>query len=156
MQERAESGRRRRRRKWRLPMWLELGLLAIAAIILFGLGGIIVWASIVPIPSINDFENREVAQSTKIYDRTGNIVLYDVHGEEERTSVPLDQISPYLQDATIAIEDSTFYSNAGFRPLSFARAAFVDLTSGGYAEGGSTITQQVVENALLTDDKTIT
>ena len=109
-----------------------------------------------PIPSINNFENREVSQSTKIYDRTGNVVLYDAHGAEERTSVPLAQISPYIQEATVAIEDSTFYTNAGIRPLSSLRALWVDLTTGSYQQGGSTITQQVVKNALLTQDKTIT
>lgn len=138
-----------------MPEWLRLSLVGLIALVLFGLGGVIIWASLVPIPSINNFENREVAQSTKIYDRTGNIVLYDVHGAEQRTSVPLDQISPYIQQATISIEDDTFYQNAGFRPLSFMRAMWVDLTSASYAEGGSTITQQVVKNALLTQDKTI-
>jgi penicillin-binding protein 1C len=145
-----------KRRFKKIPEWLKLSGVAFIALVLFGLGGVIIWASVVPIPSINNFENREVSQSTKIYDRTGNIVLYDVHGAEERTSVPLDQISPYIQDATISIEDSTFYTNAGFRPLSFLRAAWADLTSASYAEGGSTITQQVVKNALLTQDKTVT
>lgn len=138
-----------------MPYWLEFGILGIVALFLFIVGGIIVWASLVPIPSIENFENRQVAQSTKIYDRTGNIVLYDVHGEEERTSVPLSQISPYIQDATISIEDDTFYQNAGVRPLSILRAAWADVTARGYAQGGSTITQQVVKNSLLTDDKTI-
>jgi penicillin-binding protein 1C len=138
----------------RVPAWLELGVIAFFALILFGLGGIVLWASLVPIPSISNFENRDVAQSTKIYDRTGNIVLYDVHGSVRRTAVPLDQINPYVREATISIEDASFYQNIGFRPLSFARAMFVDLLSGSYVQGGSTITQQVVKNALLTQNKT--
>ena len=144
------------RRFLKIPQWLELGLLAIAAIILLVLGFSIVWATIAPIPSIDNFQNREVAQSTKIYDRTGNIVLYDVHGTMRRVAVPLDQISPYIQHAAVAVEDATFYENAGFRPLSFARAMFINIISGGYVQGGSTITQQVVKNALLTQEKTIT
>jgi membrane peptidoglycan carboxypeptidase len=151
--------RRKRRRlfkRFSIPQWIELTVLGVFALVLFGLGGIIVWASLVPIPSINDFENREVAQSTKIYDRTGNIVLYDAHGAEERTSVPLTSISPYIQEATVSIEDSTFYTNAGVRPLSVVRALWVDLTAGSYEQGASTITQQVVKNALLTSDKTLT
>jgi penicillin-binding protein 1C len=143
-------------KRFSIPQWLELFVLGLFAIVLFGLGGVIIWASLVPIPSINNFENRQVAQSTKIYDRTGNIVLYDAHGAEQRTSVPLSQISPYLQDATISIEDTTFYHNAGVRPLSALRALWVDLTSGKYEQGGSTITQQVVKNALLTQNKTLT
>ena len=140
--------------RW-IPEWVKVGLLGGTAVILFILGGIIIWAAVMPIPSINSFENRQVAESTKIYDRTGNVVLYDVHGSVRRTSVPLDQISPYVQQATIAIEDATFYENAGFRPLSFLRAAFVNIVRGEYAQGGSTITQQVVKNALLNQSKTI-
>jgi len=130
-------------------------MLAIVALLLIALGSAILWAAVVPIPSINNFENRKVAESTKIFDRTGNIVLYDVHGAIRRTAVPLDQVSPYLQNATIAIEDTEFYNHKGFRPLSFARAAWVNLTTGSFSQGGSTITQQVVKNALLTQRKTI-
>ena len=137
------------------PDWLKIGVLGAVAIVLFLLGAIIIWAAVMPIPAINDFENRQVAESTKIYDRTGNIVLYDVHGAVRRTSVPLEEISPLIQEATISIEDDTFYRNAGFRPLSFMRALLADLMAGSYAQGGSTITQQVVKNALLNQTKTI-
>ena len=144
------------RRWWRrLPQWVELSLVAIVALIFIAFGTAILWATFTPIPAINNFESREVAQSTKIYDRTGNVVLYDVHGSVRRTAVTLDQISPYIRNATIATEDDTFYTNAGFRPLSFLRAVIVNVLSHSYSQGGSTITQQVVKNALLTQDKTI-
>ena len=52
------------------------------------------WAILVSIPSIDGIENRVVGESTKIYDRTGNVLLYDVHGAMRRTEVPLDEISP--------------------------------------------------------------
>jgi 1A family penicillin-binding protein len=144
------------RKLWRkLPPWVELGIVGLIAALFLALGGAVVWATFTPIPAINNFENRQVAQSTKIYDRTGNIVLYDVHGQVRRTSVPLDAISPYVRNATIATEDDTFYTNAGFRPLSFLRAVVANLLSRSYQQGGSTITQQVVKNALLTQDKTI-
>jgi 1A family penicillin-binding protein len=138
------------------PEWVKVTVLAILSLIFFGLGGVIIWASLVPIPSIDSFESRQVAQSTKIYDRTGTVVLYDVHGQVRRTSVSLDEISPYIQNATIAAEDDTFYTNPGINVPSLARAILADLTSGGYAQGGSTITQQVVKNALLTQEKTVT
>lgn len=144
----------RRLRRW-VPAWLEVVLITGAIVVFLVLGATVLWATLTPIPAINNFENRQVAQSTKIYDRTGNIVLYDVHGSVRRTYVPLDQISAYVQKATVAVEDDTFYSNSGFRPLSFLRAALVDLFSRSYAQGGSTITQQVVKNALLSSDKTI-
>ena len=139
-----------------LPEWVRLTGVALLALLLFGLGGVVVWAALVPIPSISSFQDRQVSQSTQIYDRTGNILLYDVHGEEERTSVPIDQISPYIQHATIAIEDQSFYTNAGVDPYSIIRALLADFTSASYAQGASTITQQVVKNALLTQDKTLT
>ncbi len=137
-----------------LPPWVEITILAGLAVGLLILGTLFIWASFVPIPSIDNFQNRKVAESTKIYDRTGNVVLYDVHGTMRRTAVPLDQISPYVQRATIAIEDAEFYNHHGFRPLSFARAVWADITTGSFGQGGSTITQQVVKNALLTQDKT--
>jgi len=147
---------RRLKRLWkRLPPWVELSVLAIAALLLIGFGSAIVWAAVVPLPTINNFENRKVAESTKIFDRTGNVVLYDVHGAMRRTAVSLDQISPYVQKATIAIEDDTFYEHRGFRPLSFVRALMVNLSTGSFSQGGSTITQQVVKNTLLTQRKTI-
>src|SRR3989338_1860024 len=147
---------RRLKHLWkRLPPWVELSVLAIAALLLIGFRRAIVWAAVVPLPTINNFENRKVAESTKIYDRTGNIVLYDVHGAMRRTAVSLDEISPYLRNATIAIEDATFYQHNGFRPLSFLRAVMVNISTGRFSQGGSTITQQVVKNALLTQQKTV-
>jgi 1A family penicillin-binding protein len=139
-----------------LPEWARLGLTALVALIFFALAGTIAWATFMPIPAINNFENRQLAESTKIYDRTGNIVLYDVHGSVRRTAVQLDGISPYIQKATIAIEDDQFYKHHGVRPLAFLRAAYYDLILHSYNQGGSTITQQVVKNALLTQSKTIT
>ena len=144
------------RKLWRkLPPWAELSLLAAVIIALIAIGSAITWASLVPLPSIDNFENRKVAESTKIYDRTGNIVLFDVYGQIRRTVVPLEEISPYIRKATIAIEDAEFYAHKGFRPLSFLRALFVNMTSGSFSQGGSTLTQQVVKNALLTQRKTI-
>lgn len=151
-----EARRRTSHHFSRLPEWVRLTLTALAALVFFGLGGVIAWATFMPIPAINSFENRQVAESTKIYDRTGNIVLYDVYGAVRRTAVPLEEISPYIQKATIAIEDANFYSHHGFRPTRFLLAAWADITTGSFGQGGSTITQQVVKNALLTRKKTIT
>ena len=111
-----------------MPQWLEVSLIIATVAVLVIVGGGIVWATIMPIPAINNFENRQVAQSTKIFDRTGNIVLSDVHGAMRRTSVPLEEISPYIQKAAIGIEDDTFYENAGFRPLSLMRAIWTNIT----------------------------
>lgn len=115
------------------------------------------WAVLATIPSIETIENRAVAESTKIYDRTGDVLLYDVHGAVRRTEVPFDEISPYIRNATVAIEDDTFYQHHGFRPMAFLRAVLVNLglREGYRGQGGSTITQQVIKNTLLTKDKTL-
>ncbi|MDE2038334.1 MAG: penicillin-binding protein [Patescibacteria group bacterium] len=127
---------------------------AISAFLVFT-GLFALWIATLPIPDVQSFENRKVTESTKIYDRTGSILLYDTGTEIRRTVVPLADISPYVQEATIAIEDSNFYHNIGIEPLSILRAAFADVLSVGYDQGASTITQQVVKNSLLTTDKTI-
>lgn len=127
-------------------------LLCIGGVFLVsGLG--ILSIALTPTPDLASFGNRQVALSTKIYDRTGETVLYDLSPDTTREYVPLENISGHLVRATIAIEDSRFYEHGGVAPLSFLRAALVNLTTGSYSQGGSTITQQVVKNSILTSKK---
>ena len=129
----------------------------ILAILFFSLSGIfIVWMANLKIPDFTAFDKRKVSQSTKIYDKTGKILLYDIHQNIKRKIVPYDEISKDIKNATVAIEDSDFYNHYGVKPLAFLRAVFVNLSSGEFSQGGSTITQQVVKNSILTTDKTIT
>ena len=72
------------------------------------------------------FETRQISQSTKIYDRTGTVLLYDVNAGSKRTVVPLSAISPYIQDATLAIEDANFYNHGGIDVKSIFRALLAD------------------------------
>lgn len=125
-----------------------------AALIIAGLGAL--WVATLKMPDLNSFETRRVIESTKIYDRTGTVLLYDTGTNAKRTVVPLSEISPQIAQATIAIEDSNFYHNSGIEPTSIIRAVLADLVSGGFDQGASTITQQVVKNSLLTQDKTLT
>ncbi len=122
-------------------------------LVIVGLGAL--WVATLKMPDLRSFENRKVIESTKIYDRTG-LLLYDTGINTRRTSVKLSDISPYIQKATIAIEDTNFYTNMGIEPLSIVRAVLANFISREYAQGASTITQQVVKNALLTQDKTLT
>jgi 1A family penicillin-binding protein len=115
----------------------------------------LLWISTFDLPDLDSFEQRKVAQSTKIYDRTGKILLYDVFEGSKRTIVPFTEISRNIKNATVAIEDDQFYNHVGIRPLSFLRAVIANLLTGSYGQGGSTITQQVVKNALLTKEKKI-
>ncbi len=129
-------------------------LLGVSAVFLMCLV-FLTYTLFIPLPAIDDFHNRQVPQSTKIYDRTGKVLLYDIHGEMRRTEISLTDVSPHLVNATIAIEDQDFYKHHGFRPVALMRALKENLSSRKYEQGGSTITQQVVKNTLLTNKKTI-
>lgn len=134
-----------------LRTFLSLGV----ATSLLLLGGILLWAANLKIPDLRSFEQRKVEQSTKIFDRTGSVLLYDVHEDVQRTIVPFDRISRHVKNATVAIEDAEFYEHHGIKPTAILRAILANITSLGYSQGGSTITQQVVKNSILTTDKTI-
>jgi len=118
--------------------------------------GLIIYVILVSrnLPNPNQLINREVAQSTKIYDRTGETVLYEISGNERRTLVALKDIPNYVKEATIAIEDKDFYKHGGFSIWSMFRTAVTDVLFHRSA-GGSTLTQQFVKNAILSSEKTI-
>ncbi len=112
------------------------------------------WAS-VAIPNLKTLEERKVIESTKIYDRSGQILLYDVHSDIKRTIIPFDKIPKSLKNAVISIEDADFYKHGGFSISSTVRAFIVDLISGEFKQGGSTITQQLAKQVFLTADKSV-
>jgi 1A family penicillin-binding protein len=124
---------------------------------IFVLGATIftVWVITLKLPDFNDFQTRLTHRSTQIYDRTGKVLLYDLHKDVKRTVVPLSEMSPNIQRATIAVEDDKFYEHFGVRPLALLRAVILNVIHGKYVQGGSTITQQVIKNTLLTQKKTI-
>ncbi|HQU07731.1 MAG TPA: transglycosylase domain-containing protein [Candidatus Paceibacterota bacterium] len=147
--------RKKKARSKGRPRPFLVAFIFVTSFVLVVAGAGALWIAFTPTPDIATFSNREVTQSTKIYDRTGKILLYDYGRDVKRSVVPLSAISPYIQKATIAIEDSSFYSHGGVRFSSILRAMFTDLLGGSFAQGGSTITQQVVKNALLTNQKSI-
>ena len=107
------------------------------------------------LPDPNRLLNREVAQSTKLYDRTGETVIYEIYGDQKRTLVALEGIPEHAKWATIAIEDKNFYKHKGFSLWAIARTVITNVIRGRKA-GGSTLTQQFVKNAVLTSEKTYT
>lgn len=131
-----------------------LFLLAMAAAFVF-----IAFLAIVLIsrdlPNPNQLMEREVAQSTKIYDRSGENILYEISGEERRTLVLLEDIPANVKNATIAVEDKNFYNHGAFSVLAMARTAVTNIVYNRSA-GGSTLTQQFIKNAVLSNEKTIT
>lgn len=98
--------------------------------------------------------HRKIAQTSTIYDRTGEHVLYEIHGEENRRIITHDEIPDVIRLVTIIVEDNNFYSHHGIDIISILRAAKANLQNSQLSEGASTITQQLARNAFLTRDKT--
>lgn len=106
------------------------------------------------LPSPKELSERSPEVSTKIYDRNGNL-LYKIYKNENRTIIPLSQIPESVRLATLAAEDAEFYNHPGFSIRGITRAIVRDVKTGSL-QGGSTITQQLVKNALLSPEKTVT
>lgn len=128
------------------------GLFALCAL---GFFGIIVASFYSSLPSADQINNRRVSQSTKIYDRSGEVLLYEIHGEEKRTVIPDEAIPKYVKEATISIEDQNFYNHPAFDWRGTLRAVAKDVLNLSKEQGGSTITQQLAKNAFLSGEKTI-
>ncbi len=141
------------KKRW-LRRLLKITGWCVAAFLLFAIGVFAYYAKDLPSPTkLND---RQVVESTKIYDRTGEHLLYEIHGEEKRTSIPLDQMSDIVRAATISAEDQEFYQHHGVQFKAVARAAIYDVLGRNASQGGSTITQQLIKNTVLTNEKTFT
>ena len=136
---------------------IERLLLAGLSIFFILVGAFFIWVATLKVPTISSFTDQKISSSTKIYDRTGTVVLYDVNSNIKRTIVSTDQISPLAKEALVAIEDKNFYHNIGIEPKSILRAVIADLVPfiKKPTEGGSTITQQLIKNALLSQQQSI-
>lgn len=107
------------------------------------------------LPTPGAIKNRKPAESSQILDRNGK-VLYDVHGDENRTILKSEEIPISIKQATVAAEDKNFYKHFGVDAKGLVRAVVTNIFQGDLvAQGGSTITQQFVKNALLTTKKTM-
>lgn len=106
------------------------------------------------LPSPYKLTERDLEQSTQIFDRNGEL-LYSIYGDKNRTLIELKDIPQYLKDATISIEDKNFYQHKGFDVTAIIRAVR-DVALDRNLTGGSTLTQQLVKNALLSNEQTVT
>lgn len=113
----------------------------------------IYYAKDLPRPEV--FTERPFILPTKIYDREGEVLLYQIYGEEKRTVISLDQVPDYLKEAVIAAEDSDFYHHFGLDVKGILRAILNNLKIGRPVYGGSTISQQLIRSSFLTLDKTL-
>ncbi|MFB6181315.1 MAG: penicillin-binding protein [Candidatus Magasanikbacteria bacterium] len=110
------------------------------------------WAS-KNLPSPDQLIQRDIAQTTKIYDRSGEHLLYEIFANKNRTLVELNKVPKHLKQGVIATEDDRFYEHYGVRPLSIARAVFNAIVYNERIQGTSTLTQQLVKNAVLTRER---
>lgn len=139
-----KTGFRRLMPSWKLVLGGLLTLMVIGAA-LFAAA-----VYIFPVPQPNDVA---IAETTKVMYADGKHEIGRL-GDVRRTSVPLSEVPMDVQHAVLAAEDRTFYDHGGFSPEGISRAMWNNLT-GGDTQGGSTITQQYVKNAYLTQDQTV-
>ncbi|MFZ2072546.1 MAG: transglycosylase domain-containing protein, partial [Minisyncoccia bacterium] len=142
-------------KKYKNKRFLKNLVLLSAGIFVFMVGIVIIWISSFKIPDFKSFEDRKVVNSTKIYDRTGEVLLYDIHQDVKRTNIPFDQMGSNIKNATVAVEDADFYNHSGIRITSIIRATIWAKLTGKKVTGGSTITQQLVKNTLLTSERSL-
>lgn len=144
-----------------------LGLIAVIAFV--------IWVAAISreLPRTDGLLDRNLVESTKIFDRTGKHLLYQIHGDERRTAIEITDLPDHVANAFIAIEDKDFYSHNGILPKRIVKAVYDDImylvkrtfipkvirTKFGIrlnkVQGGSTITQQFIKNAVLTPEKRI-
>ena len=137
------------RSRWKRTKKIILWLLAIFFII--GVASFLYIAKDLPNPK--ELEERQITESTKIYDRTGQVILYDIHGEEKRTVIAFNEIPDSIKNATIAVEDANFYHHFGLDFKGIARAVWGVITGNRSAGGGSTITQQFIKKSFFSDKR---
>ncbi len=135
--------------------FLKNFILTCTGIFMFLSGVGIIWFSSLKIPNLNSFEDRKIVNSTRIYDRTEKILLYDIHQDIKRTNIPFEKMGSNIKNATVAVEDSDFYNHGGIRITSIVRAVLSNLFGTSKTQGGSTITQQLIKNTLLNSKKTL-
>lgn len=106
------------------------------------------------LPDVRVVQNYIPSETSYVYDMNGQL-LSSMHDEANRKVVSLDQISPHMKRAVMAIEDSHFYQHPGINPNSIIRALVANLTQGSVVEGGSTLTMQLVKNLFLTPEQSL-
>lgn len=149
------KARREHSQLWKFKFLSNLSTSLLVGVVLFimvVIASVVFFATQVPSPS--DLTNRDIAQATKIYDKNGEL-LYDIFENQNRTPIKLSEVPEHVKQATIAIEDKDFYKHSGFSLIGISRSLYDLAMSRSIQGGGSTLTQQLVKNALLTGERTL-
>jgi len=132
--------------------WIQIGVVCVVAISTGS--AVLTRAMIVDLPSPDQLYQRTAAQSTRINDRQGRLLyeILDPHGGSH-TPIALDRVPTACVNATIAVEDANFYQHPGVDAAALVRAIWINIRSGEILSGGSTITQQLARNLLLSPEE---
>lgn len=153
--DRKAVNRRPRRRARRFFRGALFGFLLLVVAALATLAGFYVGVGR-SLPSLDLSDARGTAQTTRIYDDAESpTLLAELHGVENRQILSGDGIPQVMRDAVVAIEDERFYIHQGVDFLGILRAAWANVLNREIVQGGSTITQQYIKNAYITDDQTL-
>jgi penicillin-binding protein 1A len=153
MPRRRKQIRRKRARRSYLVFGVGVFILFVAFSLLVGIQTVM--ALVHDLPKLNEENFVSLGQTSRIYAADGSL-LAEIYGTENRTVVPLSAIPDYLKEATIAIEDERFYEHNGVDYQAIGRAMVTDISQGRLAEGGSTITQQLVKKVYVSDERSFT
>ncbi len=107
------------------------------------------------LPRPERYSDRPMAEPTRIYDRTGEHVLYTIYGEEKRELTIIENVPEHFINTLLTAEDKNFYNHYGIDFYGIMRSALMNLQTGRTVAGGSTISQQFVRAALLTPEKKV-
>lgn len=137
-----------------LRLFAAISILLLALSGAFGVNVYNAYASVAETltPRLDAIANREVFETSRIFDRNGTL-LYEFFDTGRRTRVGISDISPVLIEATIAIEDQTFFTNTGVDYQGIVRTLLSSLRAGEETGGASTITQQVIKNIVLNEEE---
>ncbi|MDR1733206.1 MAG: PBP1A family penicillin-binding protein [Synergistaceae bacterium] len=152
---------RKKRKRTSIPkLILKLSITTVLVLILLFVAAASAWVAWYVVkmskdlPTIEEIIAKQNSEPTLIYDRNGEVIARLFL--ENRTSLRLDQVSPWLIRAILAAEDSSFYQHAGIKITSMVRALWMDVVARGAIQGASTITQQLARNLFLSQEKSIT
>ena len=134
--------------------WKKIFSIGAIGLLLGGLYGVFIYTT-TELPEADEITSFDVSQSTKLYDRDEEVLFYEIYREEKRTIITADNIPEIMRQATLAIEDDSFYEHGPFDWRGLVRAMAINLIRGSVVQGGSTITQQLAKNTFLTPERTL-
>lgn len=134
------------------PMHRLRLLIILCVVVIAGLTFGYIFAAYQSLPTVGN--NMRPAVSSQVFDIHGRLVT-TLHSDQNRLPIDINKVPQHLQNAFIAAEDNRFYDHIGIDPIGIGRAIVTNITSGGIAQGGSTITQQLAKNAFLSQEQTL-